>query len=220
MTPPHHHLQRLLHPSRGGTVSQGGGRTPGGWHSVGLTCASRVASRAVSSPTRLQFRHPVGRKAAGGTGPLGGGHPPLFAHANAAGLGRDPPEKAVGRREGRRGAVLGRPASRRVTKVGASAERRGGGQEGRTPPHPSASPLVGDPQGPEGWESLLSLTPKWGGGLAGSPAASAPSSLWVSLRAPNPPVAARQIPPNPPTAPSQIPLEPVRDQADPPKSHP
>lgn len=202
-------------------MSQGGGRTPGGWHSVGLTCASRVASRAVSSPTRLQFRHPVGRKAAGGTGPLGGGHPPLFAHANAAGLGRDPPEKAVGRREGRRGAVLGRPASRRVTKVGASAERRGGGS-GREdpPPIPVHHLWWGTLKGQRAGKVCCPSPQNGGGGLAGSPAASAPSSLWVSLRAPNPPVAARQIPPNPPTAPSQIPLEPVRDQADPPKSHP
>lgn len=145
-------------------MSQGGGRTPGGWHSMGLTCASRVASRAVSSPTRLQFRHPVGRKAAGGTGPLGGGHPPLFAHANAAGLGRDPPEKAVGRREGRRGAVLGRPASRRVTKVGASAERRGGGQEGRTPPPSQCITSGGGPSRARGLGKSAVPHPKMGGG--------------------------------------------------------
>lgn len=51
-----------------------------GWQGVGVTCASRVARRADSSPMWLQFRHPAGDSAGLGVRPGpgdifgGGGH--------------------------------------------------------------------------------------------------------------------------------------------------
>lgn len=64
----------------------------------------------------------------------------------------NPPEKAVGRRGERRGAVLGRSASRRARKVWGSVR----GEGVRTPPGITAGGRTRSP----GW----CFTPNWGGG--------------------------------------------------------
>lgn len=98
-----------------------------------------------------------------------------------------PPEKAVGRRGERRGAVLGRAASRRARKVWGSVR----GEGVRTPPGIAAGGRTPSPG--------AVLHPKSGRGTEGVLLLSAPSLLLVSPKPSHGPG------PDPPPKPTHVP---------------